>query len=85
MFDVRLQAFVGQGTMIGGSPGAALEWLATGQRDDGSWVKQATAPGRIVPTIFAAGSLREAGLDDEPCLSRALDFLSRNAVVDGGG
>jgi len=71
--------------MIGGSPGAALEWLATGQREDGSWGKQATAPGRIVPTIFAARSLQEAGLDDEPCLSRALDFLSRNAVVDGGG
>lgn len=71
--------------MSGGSPGAALELLATGQREDGSWGKQATAPGRIVPTIFAARSLQEAGLDDEPRLSRALDFLSRNAVVDGGG
>ncbi len=71
--------------MSGGSPGAALEWLATRQREDGSWGKQATAPGRIVSTIFAARSLQEAGLDDEPRLSRALDFLSRNAVVDGGG
>ncbi|MCB2177062.1 MAG: hypothetical protein KQH57_14715 [Actinomycetales bacterium] len=38
-----------------------------------------------MPTIFAARSVQEAGLDDEPCLSRALDFLSRHAVVDGGG
>ena len=38
-----------------------------------------------MPTIFAARSLQEAGRGDEPCLSRALDFLSRTAVVDGGG
>lgn len=29
--------------------------------------------------------MQEAGRDDEPHLSLALDFLSRNAVVDGGG
>ena len=71
--------------MSSGSPGATREWPASEQRADGSWGQQATAPGRIVPTIFAARSLQEAGLDDDPCLLRALDFLSRSAVVDGGG
>ncbi len=71
--------------MMDGSPAAALERLAAEQREDGSWGHQATASGRIVPTIFAARSLQEAGRDDEPCLLHALDFLSRIAVVDGGG
>ena len=71
--------------MGGGSPGAALDRLADQQRDDGSWGQHATAPGRIVPTIFGARSLQEAGLDAEPCLSRALDFLARTAIADGGG
>ena len=71
--------------MRGGSADAALERLGAEQRDDGSWGRHATAPGRLVPTIFASRSLQEAGLDDEPCLSRALDFLARTAIADGGG
>ncbi|MCL3860915.1 hypothetical protein [Actinotalea sp. K2] len=71
---------------MGGDPaGTHLERLTSQQRDDGSWGHQLTAPGRIVPTIFAARSVQEAGLDDAPCLARALDFLARVAIVDGGG
>jgi len=59
--------------------------LAARQRPDGSLGQQASEGGRIVTTIFAARSLQEAGLHDEPGLSRALDFLAQTAVVDGGG
>ena len=35
-------------------------------------------------TIFAARSLQEGGVHDHPGINRALDFLARTAVVDGG-
>ncbi|HML50524.1 MAG TPA: hypothetical protein PKD84_03815 [Propionicimonas sp.] len=59
--------------------------LVAGQRADGSFGRQANEGGRIVTTIFAARSLQEAGLHEEPALARALDFLAGTAVVDGGG
>lgn len=59
--------------------------LVAGQRADGSFGRQASEGGRIVTTIFAARSLQEAGLHEEPALARALDFLAGTAVVDGGG
>jgi len=59
--------------------------LVARQWPDGSWGRHASEGGRIVTTIFAARSLQEAGLHQEPGLSRALDFLARTAVVDGGG
>lgn len=59
--------------------------LVAAQRADGSFGQQTTEGWRIVTTIFAARSLQEAGLHEEPALARALDFLARTAVVDGGG
>lgn len=58
--------------------------LGARQHDDGSFGRQGTPRARIVSTIFAARSLQEGGVRDHPGFSRALDFLVRNAVVDGG-
>lgn len=66
-------------------PVATAAELVARQRPDGSFGRQDSEGGRIVTTIFAARSLQEAGLGEEPGLSRALDFLDQAAVVDCGG
>jgi hypothetical protein len=63
----------------------SAEELSDRQHGDGSFGQQARPEARIVATIFAARSLQEGGLHDHPALARALDFLVRAAVVDGGG
>lgn len=59
--------------------------LSARQHGDGSFGRQARPEARIVSTIFAARSLQEGGIHEDPGLSRALDFLARTGVVDGGG
>lgn len=62
--------------------GTAAE-LQQRQHADGSFGPQRMPAGRIVPTIFVARSLHEAGLADHPSLGPALDFLTRAAIVGG--
>jgi len=63
----------------------SLDQVLGSQRDDGSWGAQADPPRRVVTTIFAARSLQEGGHADHPAVGRALDFLTRTAIVEGGG
>lgn len=65
--------------------GLSADELSARQLPDGSFGQKASPQARIVPTVFAARSLQEGGIPDHPALPRALDYLARVAVVDGGG